>query len=50
MNWKKQAFRENELEEIEAELKMLNNAEGIKSALAKVYFELKESESPLFNN
>ena len=40
-------FRENELEEIDAELKMLNNAEGIKSALSKVYFELKESESPL---
>jgi len=40
-------FRENELEETDAELKMLNNSEGIKSALSKVYFELKESESPL---
>lgn len=41
------AFKENELEDIDAELKMLNNAEGIKSALNKVYFELQESESPL---
>ena len=42
-------FRENELEETDAELKMLNNAEEIKSALSKVYFELKESESPVVN-
>ena len=42
-------FRENELEETDAELKMLNNSEGIKSALSKVYFELKESESPIVN-
>ncbi|HET6766031.1 MAG TPA: DNA repair protein RecN [Chitinophagaceae bacterium] len=41
------SFRENELEEIDVELKMLNNAEEIKSALSKVYFELRESESPL---
>ena len=34
-------FRENELEETDVELKMLNNSEGIKSALSKVYFELK---------
>ena len=40
-------FRENELEETDAELKMLNNAEEIKNALAKVYFELKESETPM---
>ena len=40
-------FRENELEETDAELKMLNNAEEIKSALSKVYFELKESETPV---
>jgi len=43
------SFRENELEETDAELKMLNNSEGIKSALSKVYFELKESESPIVN-
>jgi len=42
-------FRENELEETDAELKMLNNSEEIKSALSKVYFELKESESPVVN-
>ena len=41
------SFRENELEEIDVELKMLNNAEDIKSTLSKAYFELKESESPL---
>jgi DNA repair protein RecN (Recombination protein N) len=41
------AFRENELEETEAELKLLNNSEGIKAALSKTYFELKESETPL---
>jgi DNA repair protein RecN (Recombination protein N) len=41
------SFRENELEEIDVELKTLNNAEEIKSALSKVYFELKESESPV---
>ena len=41
------AFRENELEEVDLELKMLNNAEEIKSALSKIYFELTESETPL---
>lgn len=41
------AFKENELEEIDTELKMLNNAEGIKAALDKVYNELQESESPI---
>ena len=40
-------FRDNELEETDAELKMLNNAEEIKNALARVYFELKESETPI---
>jgi DNA repair protein RecN (Recombination protein N) len=41
------AFRENELEEVEAELKMLSNAEGIKTALTKAYFELEESDAPV---
>jgi DNA repair protein RecN (Recombination protein N) len=41
------SFKENELEDIDAELKMLNNSEEIKSALSKVYFELKESENPI---
>ncbi len=40
-------FKENELEEIDAELKLLNNSEGIKAALNKVYFELKENETPV---
>jgi DNA repair protein RecN (Recombination protein N) len=38
---------ENEFEDLETELKLLNNAEGIKTALSKVYFELKESEQPI---
>jgi DNA repair protein RecN (Recombination protein N) len=40
------AFKENELEESEVELKLLNNSEGIKAALGKAYFELQESETP----
>ena len=40
-------FKENELEEIDTELKLLNNSEGIKAALSKVYFELKENETPV---
>lgn len=40
-------FLENELENIESELKLLTNAEGIKTTLSKVYFELKESEQPI---
>lgn len=40
-------FRENELEEIDGELKMLSNAEGIKAVLSKVSFDLKESDTPL---
>ena len=41
------AFKENELEELEAELKLQNNAEGIKTTLTKVFFDLKESEQPV---
>jgi len=40
-------FKESEIENIDAELKMLSHAEGIKGALTKVYFELQESETPL---
>ena len=40
-------LRENELEESEQELKLLTNAEGIKTALSKVYHELEEGEQPL---
>lgn len=40
-------FRENELEELDAELKLLNNSEGIKAALTKVYAELNAGENPV---
>ncbi len=40
-------LKENELEELDHELKLLSNAEEIKTALTKVYFELKESEVPV---
>jgi DNA repair protein RecN (Recombination protein N) len=40
-------LKENELENIDAELKMLGNAERIKAVLNKVYFELQESDAPL---
>ncbi len=40
-------FKENELEDIDAELKLMNNAEGIKAALNKVYAELQDSETPM---
>jgi DNA repair protein RecN (Recombination protein N) len=40
-------FRPNELEDLEQELKMQTNAEGIKNALTKTYFELDGSEEPL---
>lgn len=41
------SLKENELEDLEIELKLLTNAEGIKTALAKAYFELEESEEPM---
>jgi DNA repair protein RecN (Recombination protein N) len=41
------ALRENELEDLDQELKLLNNSEGIKTALSKVYYDLKEGEQPL---
>lgn len=40
-------LKENELEELDQELKLLTNAEEIKTTLSKVYFELKESEQPV---
>ncbi len=40
-------LKENELEELDAELKMLSNAEGIKSALVKTHYELEEAEDPI---
>lgn len=41
------SLKENELEELDAELKLLSHAEGIKSTLSHVYFDLKESEQPV---
>lgn len=41
------ALRENELEEAEAALKLLSNAEQIKGVLAKVYYQLDEGEQPI---
>lgn len=40
-------FRENELEELEQELKMLTNAEGIKNILSKAFYQLEEGEEPM---
>lgn len=40
-------LKENELEDLDHELKLLNNAEGIKTTLTKVYFDLTESEQPI---
>jgi len=40
-------LKENELEDAEAELKLLSNAEGIKNTLEKVYADLKDTELPL---
>ncbi|HXL56568.1 MAG TPA: DNA repair protein RecN [Chitinophagaceae bacterium] len=40
-------LKENELEELDNELSILSNTEGIKTALSKAYFDLKESEQPV---
>ncbi len=40
-------IKENELEKLDAELHLLSHAEGIKSTLTKVSFDLSESEQPL---
>ncbi len=41
------SFKENELEELDNELKLLNSSEDIKSALSKAFYELKTSEQPI---
>ncbi len=38
---------DNELENLDNELKLLTNSEGIKTVLSKVYFELQEGEHPI---
>ena len=40
-------LKENELEELDAELKLLSNAEEVKQQLSAIYFELKDSEQPI---
>ena len=40
-------LKENELEDLDAELKLLSNAEEIKQQLGNVYLDLKESEQPV---
>ena len=40
-------WKENELETLDAELKLLGNAENIKSVLDKISYQLKEGEQPL---
>jgi len=41
------SFGENELEDIEAELKMLSNAEGVSTLLARISSELVEGDEPI---
>ena len=40
-------LKENELEELDAELKLLSNAETVKQQLSGIYFELSENEQPI---
>jgi DNA repair protein RecN (Recombination protein N) len=40
-------FKENELEDLDNELRLLSNAESIKTTLSKAHFDLKESEQPV---
>lgn len=40
-------FKENELEDLDTEIKLLSNAENIKQQLSNIYFELKGSELPI---
>jgi DNA repair protein RecN (Recombination protein N) len=40
-------FKENELESIDASLKLLTHSESIKSALSEALFQLEESDTPI---
>jgi DNA repair protein RecN (Recombination protein N) len=40
-------FQENELENLDTELKLLSNAENVKQQLGNIFFELSESEQPI---
>jgi DNA repair protein RecN (Recombination protein N) len=41
------SLKENELEQLDAELKLLSHAEEVKQELSSIYYVLKESEKPL---
>ncbi len=43
-------FSENEIEDIDAEIRLMGNAENIKTILSEIYFELEESEQPIVQN
>jgi DNA repair protein RecN (Recombination protein N) len=43
------AFTENEIEGLDAELKLLSHAEEVKQQLTAVFFDLKETEPPLIH-
>ena len=43
------AFAPNEIEELDAELKVLSHAEEIRNTLSKAYFQLKEDEQPILS-
>ena len=43
------AFSDNELENLEAELRLLSHAEGIKSALEKIIYDLREDNKPVLH-
>ncbi|MEO9021480.1 MAG: DNA repair protein RecN [Ginsengibacter sp.] len=40
-------FKENEIEDIDAEIKLMSNAENIKSVLSDIYFQMEEGEQPI---
>jgi len=40
-------FSENEIENIDAEIRLISNAENIKEILTEIYFVLEESEKPI---
>ena len=40
-------FQENEIENIDSEIKVMSHAENIKSILTEIYFQMEESEQPL---
>lgn len=40
-------FAENEIENVESEIKMMSHAENIKASLNEIYFQLEESDQPL---